>query len=111
MATTQTERRQHVRYGAKLPAHVARLPLLEPTGTGETVDVGDGGVCVTVPPRFHVGDVVMVRIGDEELSLEHRALVVGLRQDGKDCVLNLAFGSLRDDEVGRIHDLLERDRG
>ena len=77
-------------------------------GSASTVDLSEGGARLVGPAGFAVGDVVVVTITSDDISIEHQALVVGRQANDADtATLNLAFKTVGERGTAEIRRLIE----
>jgi hypothetical protein len=103
---TQVDRRRHERVPVALDATLTRVGgrgYVEPV---QTVDLSEGGAGILATETFNVGDVVVLSVGSQGMSVDYQGLVVGRRGQDDGQLLNLAFKTLPAEAVKALERLL-----
>lgn len=103
-----TERRRHERVPVRLSATLTRVGRRAQVEDVATVDLSEGGAGVEASEAFAVGDVVVLSVAAEGVSIEHQGLVVGRRPadaEGR-TVVNIAFKTMSDQTLRSLRRLL-----
>ena len=91
MSQADVERRQHQRFQVSLEGTVARLgnrSLLKPVSV---IDLSLGGALIQGTEKLSIGDVIVLTIHADDVTIENQGLVVGQRHSGAHTHINIAF--------------------